>query len=177
MEPTTTTTTLSVPSLDHIASRTELRNPPPHTPARQPNPRAFVWDNMPSSPLGPSDTFETVQEREKAYVEFGRQRVKAKGRRTLEWACASARVAGSGGKENVDISGDVGMALDLDIDEIGEGDEEDETDEEVHEAVTPDSSFGPGVGTVGGISGSKATLMADEMMAAYVLCGLGLGLR
>jgi len=164
-----TSGTLPVPSLDHIASHSELRNPPPRTPARKPKPNAVVWEIMPSSPLAPSETLETLRDREKekTYIEFSKQHVKAKGRRSLEWACASARVAGSGGKENVDIG------LSLNLDDLGEGDETDE-DEEVHEAITPSGSF-----RYGDEADEKVKMAThdEEMMAAYALCGLGLGFR
>jgi hypothetical protein len=128
---------------------------------------------MPSSPLSPSDTApESVRDREEVYVEFGRQREKAKGRRTLEWACASARVAGSG-KENENCRVGVSMALGLDkLQE--EGDETDEAEDD-HEAVTPGSSFTNGVAERN--PGLKAMIQDEDMMAAYILCGLGLGLR
>lgn len=146
------------PSLDRIASRSELRAP--GTPKRQHNPQASPWDNMPSSPLGPPDSPEPV--REKAYVEFGKQRVKAKERRSLEWACAAARV-----------EQDVRRDDDMDLDDLLEGDETEE--EDVHEAVTPNSSFGHGVGDVPNklLSLKSATLEDEDLMAAYVLCGLG----
>lgn len=148
------------PSLDRIASRSELRAP--GTPKRQHNPQASPWDNMPSSPLGPPDSPEPV--REKAYVEFGKQRVKAKERRSLEWACAAARVE-KGGRE------DDGMEVDLD--DLLEGEETEE--EDVHEAVTPNSSFAHGMGDIPSkLLSLKSTTLADEdIMAAYVLCGLG----
>ncbi|KIM82295.1 hypothetical protein PILCRDRAFT_820678 [Piloderma croceum F 1598] len=186
--PTYTSTGIRRPSLDRIASHSELRNPPPRTPSRRhtnhnQNQNQNVWENMPSSPLGPPDTPESV--REEAYLEFGRLRERAKGRRTLEWACASARVAGSAsGKENrrggVDgmHGDDVSMALDLDkLSEEEGGDETDEA-EDVHEAVTPSSSFSKeeeGKRNPPGLL--KAMIQDEDMMAAYILCGLGLGLR
>jgi len=177
MQPTTSMAPR--PSLDHIASRSELRYLAPHTPSRQHNPHAAVWENMPSSPLGPgTDTYESVREREEAYIEFSKRRVKLKGRKSLEWACASARVAGSG-KENASLNGNVNMSAALDLDDLGEVEEGDETDEpeEVHEAVTPNSSFEHSLGAAGRTRGSKAMIQDEEMMAAYVLCGLGLGRR
>jgi hypothetical protein len=91
--------------------------------------------------------------------------VQARGRRTLEWACASARVAAS---EGVDVS------MDLNLDDL-RGDETDE-EEEVHEAVTPNSSFGHGVGDVKmslKVTTASMALRDEDIMAAYVLCGLG----
>ena len=90
--------------------------------------------------------------------------MQARGRRTLEWACAAARVAGS------EVADD---GMDLDLDDL----KEDQTDEEeeVHEAVTPNGSFGHGVGGAGIVQNLKATMTLEDedIMAAYVLCGLG----
>jgi hypothetical protein len=180
--PTHTSTAVRRPSLDHIASHSELRNPPPRTPSRRHNQNQNVWENMPSSPLGPPDTPESI--REEAYLEFGRLRERARGRRTLEWACASARVAGSAsGKENCrgGVGGmlhgdDVSMALDLD--KLSEEEGGDETDEDVHEAITPGSSFSKDEGGRRNPPGLlKAMIQDEDIMAAYILCGLGLGLR
>lgn len=158
-------TRTALPSLDRIASRSELRAP--STPKRKHDPHASAWENMPSSPLGPPASPESV--RETAYVEFGKHRVIARGRRTLEWACAAARVSGTGtGKENE--RGDTSM--DLDLDDLGEGEETEE--EEAHEAVTPNSSFTHGGGSATRTQNlKKATIQDEDMMAAYVLCGLG----
>jgi hypothetical protein len=139
---------------------------------------------MPSSPLGPPDTPESV--REEAYLEFGRLRERSRGRRTLEWACASARVAGSAsGKEN--YRGSVGgmlhgddVSMTLDLDKLSEEEGGDETDEaeDVHEAVTPGSSFSKEEGGRRNPPGLlKAMIQDEDMIAAYILCGLGLGLR
>ena len=162
----TGTTSTALPSLDHIASRSELRVA--STPRRQHNPQAFPWDNMPSSPLGPPESPERV--REKAYVEFGKQRVKARERRSLEWACAAARI------EKGVRRGDDGMDRDLDdLLEGNETEEEEEEEEDAHEAVTPSSSFGHGFGDAPHkvLSLKDATLEDEDLMAAYVLCGLG----
>ena len=164
--PSSTGTSTALPSLDHIASRSELRVA--STPRRQHNPQAFPWDNMPSSPLGPPESPERV--REKAYVEFGKQRVKARERRSLEWACAAARI------EKGVRRGDDGMDRDLDdLLEGNETEEEEEEEEDAHEAVTPSSSFGHGFGDVPHkvLSLKDATLEDEDLMAAYVLCGLG----
>ncbi|PFH47351.1 hypothetical protein AMATHDRAFT_97237, partial [Amanita thiersii Skay4041] len=74
----------SRPSLDRIASRTEIRGSP-HTPTRRRNPSLNLWDNMPSSPATSPTSPPSLE-----YVQFAKsQRV----RRTLEWACAAARIA------------------------------------------------------------------------------------
>ncbi|KAM6498830.1 homeodomain transcription factor [Amanita muscaria] len=80
----TFSTASSRPSLDSVASRTELRTSTPHTPTRRRDLGGNLWDNMPSSPI--ASPISPPSE----YVEIAKnQRV----RRTLEWACAAARVA------------------------------------------------------------------------------------
>ncbi|ETW86636.1 hypothetical protein HETIRDRAFT_431289 [Heterobasidion irregulare TC 32-1] len=139
------------PSLDHVASRSELRTAPPRTPSRRHDPSKSLWDNMPSSPLAPP----SPPARE--YVEFG----KNKRTRTLEWACAAARLAD---KEK-------GRAK---MSKVEDGDETEEEDPQ--EAITP-------MGSLTGIDPSwekkkesqnqDATVNDDVMTAALVLCGLG----
>ncbi|KAI0937406.1 hypothetical protein AcW1_001395 [Taiwanofungus camphoratus] len=120
------------PSLDHIAARAE--RPVPFTPPRrrtvsypapQTPPRAHapaLWESMPSSPLAPPPSPHA----ERALLDFGRARMKRM--RTLEWACAAARVEG---RVETDGKADE-SALVLDLG----GDTEDEGE---HEAVTPKS--------------------------------------
>lgn len=74
-------TTSSRPSLDRVASRSELRPPAPRTPSKRLDPSATLWDNMPSSPITDPNSPPARE-----YVEFGKKR-------TLEWACAAARLA------------------------------------------------------------------------------------
>ncbi|KXN85742.1 Homeobox protein Hox-A2 [Leucoagaricus sp. SymC.cos] len=74
--------TTSRPSLDRVASRSELRAPAPRTPSKRLDPNATLWDNMPSSPIVDPNSPPARE-----YVEFGKKR------RTLEWACAAARLA------------------------------------------------------------------------------------
>jgi hypothetical protein len=147
------------PSLDRVAARSESRLPPPRTPTKPLNPRASLWDNMPSSPLAPASppTRDLVD-----FVGSGR---------TLEWACAAARLSGT------------------------RKEDEDETEEEEMEAVTPEGSLGGGddpwiIESVllaqkhGRVSrnlkpkptvvSGKSVLQDDDMIrAALVLCGLG----
>ncbi|KAF8899328.1 hypothetical protein BD779DRAFT_1607813 [Infundibulicybe gibba] len=54
LAPTPTTSPSTRPSLDHVASRSELRAYVQRTPTRLPNPHASIWDNMPSSPPVPA---------------------------------------------------------------------------------------------------------------------------
>ncbi|EKM84246.1 hypothetical protein AGABI1DRAFT_110805 [Agaricus bisporus var. burnettii JB137-S8] len=79
---TSTSQTSSRPSLDRVASRSELRAPAPRTPSRRLDPNATPWDNMPSSPIVDPNSPPARE-----FVEFGKKR------RTLEWACAAARLA------------------------------------------------------------------------------------
>ncbi|THH13501.1 hypothetical protein EW146_g6724 [Bondarzewia mesenterica] len=124
------------PSLDRVATRSELRTAPPRTPSPPPA---------------------------REYVEFG----KNKRTRTLEWACAAARLAG---KEK-------GSSLML-----KETDGEETEEEDPQEAITPMGSLaGPDLlwrkkdekrSLAGG--GGEGEVEDDEVMtAALVLCGLG----
>ncbi|KZT27516.1 homeobox-domain-containing protein [Neolentinus lepideus HHB14362 ss-1] len=172
-------------SLDNIASRTELRIQPPSTPTRRPNPRpnATLWDSMLSSPIqSPSSP-----QREYQYIEFGKAKDNSN-KKTLEWACAVARLASkkqqlTGGcafslreepeEEDTETQCSKSSAGDMDVDD-------DLTDEEVHEALTPNDSFGFEEELPNG-RGQKKDQSIDEvlahdedtMRAALALCGLG----
>lgn len=76
-----------------------------------------------------------IGDREREYVDFAKRK-KSKGKPTLEWACAAARVSSRRNLgELADDDADVEpMLLDLG------GDTEDES--EAHEAITPSSSQG-----------------------------------
>lgn len=89
------------PSLDLVASRSERPQVLHKTPTRSrtyssPNPNNGIgseralWENMPSSPLGPSSP-ERERRKDWELVDFGR---KGRTKKTLEWACAAARVSG-----------------------------------------------------------------------------------
>lgn len=71
-----------------------------------------LWENMPSSPLGPSSP---ERRRDRDLLDFGMGRRGVGGRRiwTLEWACAKARVKGARDEEDE-----------------GEDDDDDEEDED-----------------------------------------------
>ncbi|KAF8204106.1 homeodomain transcription factor [Pholiota molesta] len=73
------------PTLDRVASRSELRAAAPRTPSRRQDNPGAIWDNMPSSPLAPP-----ISPPAREFIDFGKN---AKTRRTLEWACAAARLA------------------------------------------------------------------------------------
>jgi hypothetical protein len=117
------------PSLDRVATRSESRLPPPRTPTRPHNPRASLWDNMPSSPLAPPASPPA-----RDLIEF-------MGSRTLEWACAAARLADKEGRR---LPGDPKDVRDHGHDRDGGGGEGagDDTEEDDVEAVTPEGSFG-----------------------------------
>ncbi|KAJ6615637.1 hypothetical protein B0H10DRAFT_2220278 [Mycena sp. CBHHK59/15] len=151
----TTSTSSRRPSLDCVASRSELRAPAPRTPSRRHNPHAPLWENMPSSPLAPQFSPPA-----RDFVEFGlEQRT-----RTLEWACARRRLAGK------DERGGALPAL--------VSDDDADTDVESDEAVTPPRTWGEGdVRWIGKIGGKTTTLKAGEpdddmMKAALALCGM-----
>ncbi|KAF8844194.1 homeobox-domain-containing protein [Paxillus ammoniavirescens] len=157
------------PSLDRVAARSESRLPPPRTPTKPRNPHASLWDNMPSSPLA-----APVSPPSRDLVEFmGTSR-------TLEWACAAARLAGKEGRGGT-ASG-----------RLRGGDAGDETEEEDTEAITPDGSLGSSdIAWRAGTrlptpphkrklespdwSGSAKNIPQDDdmMRAALALCGLG----
>ncbi|KAL0570278.1 hypothetical protein V5O48_011689 [Marasmius crinis-equi] len=83
------------PSLERVASRSELAQPVPQTPRKsERDPRIPIWDCMPSSPPHPVDSPPA-----RDFVEFGKFRRTI----TLEWACARRRLAEKeGGAVNVD---------------------------------------------------------------------------
>jgi len=152
-----TSSSSSRPSLDNVASRSELRVPAPHTPSRRRHPNTTLWDNMLSSPLAPP-TSPPARE----YVEFGKnQRT-----RTLEWACAAARLAEKDGGVH---SRDEGEMLDL-----GE-----ETEDDIDEAITPACTWEGGDTRWTTEPGGRMTVLHkgvqddDMMRAALALCGLG----
>ncbi|KAI6133761.1 homeobox-domain-containing protein [Pisolithus croceorrhizus] len=165
------------PSLDHVATQSESRLPPPRTPTKPRDPYASPWDNMPSSPLAPPASPPA-----RDLVEF------MGNGRTLEWACAVARIAEKEGRAKISSKC---VAHRRASDTGG-----DETEEEDIEAVTPEGSQGfnhnPWSGTknepplqdtprnltlcdqVFSGEDSKSTVQDDDMMrAALALCGLG----
>ncbi|KAJ7254660.1 hypothetical protein B0H12DRAFT_1233319 [Mycena haematopus] len=158
---TTSTSASRRPSLDCVASRSELRAPAPRTPSRRHNPHAPLWENMASSPVGPQFSPPAHD-----YVEFGQdQRT-----RTLEWACARRRLKGKAER---------GLAL-----PSLTSDDED-TDVESDEAVTPLSTWGDGdarwtssaannptKSEEQGVAATPGEPDDDTMKAALALCGL-----
>lgn len=75
------------PLLDHVANCSQLPTSAPTngTPRRRQDPQVSPWDNMDSSPIGSPDVgLDRV--REANYLALGQQR------RSLEWACAAARI-------------------------------------------------------------------------------------
>ncbi|KAJ7363800.1 homeodomain transcription factor [Mycena albidolilacea] len=171
----TSTSTSRRPSLDCVASRSELRAPAPRTPSRRHNPHAPLWENMPSSPVGPQFSPPA-----RDYVEFGQdQRT-----RTLEWACARRRLKGKaerserGGSSSGGERGRRGTGLpSLMSDDENTDVETDET----HEAVTPPSTWSGGDTRWSEASGKDVAVKSagprvepddDTMKAALALCGL-----
>ena len=173
------------PSLDRVATRSESRLPPLRTPTKPHDPHASLWDNMPSSPIAPPASPPS-----RDLIEF------MGSHRTLEWACAAARLAGKSGRRRPG---------DPNANHEGEG-AGDETEEDDVEAVTPEGSLGaldaarwrgasqmrlrlpppafaPTSGTLPGekwpseqdaLEGAKDAPQDEDMMrAALALCGLG----
>jgi hypothetical protein len=163
------------PTLDQIATLTELPSfpyaEPPKTP-RARNQAVSPWDNMLSSPDGPVTSPSTIKSKE--FVKWGGI---GRGRRTLEWACANARVYGIE-EEDCDMVQSV----------------EDETDED-SEVITPRSSLGGSDMdralhnrvsialegerdddvTMKDVGVPEVVHDEDMMKAALALCGLGRG--
>ncbi|KAF7303765.1 Homeobox domain-containing protein [Mycena indigotica] len=109
------------PSLDSVASRSELGGLGPRTPSRRRDPHAALWETMESSPVGPQ--FSPPTTRDSDFVEFGKHT------RTLEWACARKRLARKAERE--ERRANPGLMTD-----------DEDTDIEPTEAVTPPSTWG-----------------------------------
>jgi hypothetical protein len=126
-----------------IASRSELREID-RTPKRRSgsNPSATLWESSPSSVVSPlSDE----------YVEFG----KSHSTRTLEWACAAARLAVKTKSSRHDL------------------DQDDETDEDEPEIITPESTLGSEDSRwTAGATVQTEDHGGDVMSAALALCRL-----
>ncbi|KAI9512898.1 homeobox-domain-containing protein [Russula earlei] len=152
------TSLLRRPTLETMARRTELRTAPQRTPSKRPDPNKSPWDNMPSSPLAPP----SPPEQEFVQFAMGRRRHA----RSLEWACAAARLVGK--RAAVSRHDDA---------------DDDETDED--ETITPMGSLiGDAASDVLWEARSVAAkrvanrekpkdLESELMDAALLLCGLG----
>ncbi|KAJ7786383.1 homeodomain transcription factor [Mycena metata] len=137
------------PSLDRVASRSELRAPTPRTPSRRHNPHGPLWANMASSPIGPPSSPLAPE-----FVDF----LEGQQTRSLEWACARRRLA----VRDDDVDDLPGL-----MEDASGGD----TDVEVEEAVTPPSSCDSSWASSG--DPYKGGEPDDETMkAALALCGL-----
>ncbi|KAJ7038137.1 homeodomain transcription factor [Mycena alexandri] len=138
------------PSLDRVASRSELRAPTPRTPSRRHNPHGPLWVNMASSPIGPPSSPLGPE-----FIDF----LQGQQTRSLEWACARRRLA---------VRDDVDDLPGLMEDASGD------TDVELDEAVTPPSSCDASwTGYGGSVEAYKGGEPDDETMkAALALCGL-----
>ncbi|KAF9011225.1 hypothetical protein BDQ17DRAFT_1322169 [Cyathus striatus] len=112
----------------------------PHARNSQPSTAGTIWDNMPSSPIAPPASPPARE-----YVGFG------KSRRTLEWACAAARLAdkdGHGHKSSRSEHGQHhrseqvrGRPTERELNPASSGADAEATDDE-DEIVTPQSSWG-----------------------------------
>ena len=194
--PSATSKNIACPSLDRVASRSELRVAAPRTPSRRHNPSGAIWENMPSSPLA-----APVSPPPREFIDFGKN---TRTRRTLEWACAAARAAEKDGHSSEMNTGpdassstlktsgrsrgrtdrkehshngtgndrprqeyEEGYAMDVEL-----------TDDEDHEAITPPSTWGKGdlrwTPAEGATSNLPKGVDDDDMFkAALALCGLG----
>ncbi|KAG5715891.1 Zinc finger homeobox protein 4 [Termitomyces sp. T112] len=156
------------PSLDCVASRSELPMPPPRTPSRRRDPHAAIWETMPSSPVAPP--FSPSQ---REFIDFTQSH---RSKMTLEWACAAARFSekhGSrprrGSKVRVRVKERSVGKLDLTC----------LTDEDTDEALTPPGTLVGGdirwtAEPGGGVSAVQRGAEDEDMMkAALMLCDLG----
>ncbi|KAG6874358.1 hypothetical protein C0995_015094 [Termitomyces sp. Mi166 len=161
-----TTSRLSRPSLDCIASRSELPMPLPRTPSRRRDPNAAIWETMPSSPV--ASPFSPSQ---REFVNFTKSH---RSKLTLEWACAAARLSDRHGSRprrgsKVRVRGREMEKLDLTC----------LTDEDTDEAITPPGTLAGGdirwsTESEGGISTVQRGAEDEDMMkAALMLCDLG----
>lgn len=158
--PVTTDSTSSRPSLDSIASRSELRTSSPRTPTRNSNPNASIWDNMPPSPVA-----RPISPSLREYADFSKSQ---RSKRTLEWACAAARLhdknGGKSSRRRRERKGKENIEL---------------TDEDIEEVITPPSTLAGGdtrwTAKPDGrlVAYPQGTQDDDVMKAALTLCGLG----
>ncbi|KAG6842372.1 hypothetical protein C0991_007502 [Blastosporella zonata] len=150
----------SRPSLDSVASRSELPMAPPRTPTRQRNPNAAIWDYMPSSPIAapfsPPLAFTKSQ----------------RSKRTLEWACAAARLHASRPRRSISSKGKLRHRA-REVERL------DLTDEDTDEAITPPGTLAGGdirwtMVPGGRLSAAQPGAEDEDMMkAAIMLCDLG----
>ncbi|KAG6817568.1 hypothetical protein H0H87_006945 [Tephrocybe sp. NHM501043] len=161
-----TTSRSSRPSLDSVASRSELAMPPPRTPTRQRDPNGTIWDNMPSSPI-PAPFSPQRQ-----YVDF------TKSKRTLEWACAAARLSDRHtSRPRRSSKGKVREKSKSRVKEVVE--KLVLTDEDTDEAITPPGTLAGGdirwtTEPEGRLTAVQPDAEDEDMMkAALMLCDLG----
>ncbi|KAJ4467349.1 hypothetical protein C8R41DRAFT_898255 [Lentinula lateritia] len=147
----TTGQTLTVrPSLDRIASRSELPQSTPRTPTRQRDPARPIWEAMPSSP-----PFPMTSPSGKDYVEFG----KVTRTRTLEWASKSGDSLAEDDEEEIAITFQKPV---LSRSDSNTWEENRERRKEVAHGVDPAKNVYP-------------VIEEDMLKAALALCGLGRG--
>ncbi|KLO20608.1 homeobox-domain-containing protein [Schizopora paradoxa] len=189
-------------SLDRIASRTEqLQLPSPSTPPSKfthyassrsrNNASVPLWDAMPSSPLMPGSPTSPFS---RDILDFASKRPRKNSKRTLEWACASARVSEKAGiarglpvveddEDIVNLPSPPRTITDSTIDDE-EMDIVSTDGSEAHEIITPNSSQAsmnvdwaslgerrkPAV-----FNNVRVRDENDVMDAAWALCGLSAG--
>lgn len=171
------------PNLDRVASWSELPTTRPQTPPPRHRTdiagHSAIWENMLSSPVQPESVMASPMILSRDYVAM----YKGPSRRSLEWACAAARIAEK-----------TARYIPVHANTIREGDEteaDDMTEEEAENyIVTPEDSIrsadmlrpysqhGVGAETKlkdGGASQARTLENDDVMAAALALCGLSRG--
>ncbi|KAG6884690.1 hypothetical protein C0993_008941 [Termitomyces sp. T159_Od127] len=154
------------PSLDCIASRSELPMPPPRTPSRKRDPNAAIWENMPSSPVRPPLSPPQLD-----FIDFTKSH---RSKMTLEWACAAARRSDK--HSSRPRRGSRVRVKDREVEKL---DLTCLTDDDTDEAVTPPGTLVGGdirwTAEPGGrISAVERGADDEDMMkAALMLCDLG----
>lgn len=194
-------------SLDHVATRAELPARAPHMPKEliwhasyaggdvKPDSPSAVWEEMPSSPLQPAADADSIRQpgspSAREYLDFTSMRrgnSRPRGRRTLEWACAAARMT----TDKKSTLSPLVSAFDQDS-TMALSDLDTEVESDSHEAITPDTSqtmtsYIPSPARTLPISkkaksakskpdklamkNTRSEENADLMDAAWALCGL-----
>ena len=149
------------------------------------NPKRSLWEDMPSSPILPN--VEPSSPSTKDYVDFATSRKNKPLRRSLEWACATARLSGKTAPHPPLEDEDEDATIRFAPPPRWGGDEDTDVDSicsEQHEAITPDCSqasidvfipkSNPSLSrqSLMNVDADERKAESDIMDAAWALCGL-----